>query len=496
MGELGDERASDPGGLAIPRVLVVDDEVVLAQAIARVLRRTSYDVKVAHSAESAIAELSGSFFDALILDLNLPTPAGWSVLERAMSLDQPPATIIITGLADINSAVRAMRAGASDFVAKPLDLADLRVRLERILETATMRRKLAALEARIAPDAPVVVSPSMKRVMALADRVASTPSSSALILGETGVGKEIVAERIHAMSGRRDGPYVKVNLAAIPEPLVESELFGSVRGAFTESKRDRAGLMASADGGTLLLDELCEFKVELQPKLLRALEERKYYPVGSDRERSVSVRVLGATNRDPEQAIASGRLREDLYFRLGTVIIQIPPLRERLEDIAPLAEHFLRRFSAELARPGLKLGREALAALCDHDWPGNVRELRNAVERAVMMTDRDVLLPDDFRLSRPRYISGDRFVARAVPPPKAGAVSEAASDTDADELEATGTGEGDMSLDHARALALERIEREHIQRVLDAAGGSRGRAAKLLGVSRTTLWEKLKRYGL
>src|SRR5262249_40797108 len=237
---------------------------------------------------------------------------------------------------------------------------------------------------RIATRGAIAQSPKMRAVFDLADRVARAPSSSALIIGESGAGKEIVAARIHESSERRRNPFVKVNLAAIPEAMVEAELFGRTRGAFTDAKRDRPGLLATADGGTILLDEITEFRIDLQPKLLRVLEERRYFPIGSDRERSIDVRVLAATNRNPLLAIGEGKLRADLYYRIGTVIIEVPPLRDRPEDILPLADHFLHWFCAEFARPALALSDEAVSLLQDHRWPGNVRELRNVVERAVI----------------------------------------------------------------------------------------------------------------
>jgi DNA-binding NtrC family response regulator len=354
-----------------------------------------------------------------------------------------------------------MRRGAADYLEKPLDPDDLAMRLERALQEAAAHRKLALYEEKDRRDATAVMaSDSLRSVFDLADRLAATPSSSALILGESGVGKEVVAAHIHAASARARGPFVRVNLAALPDTMVEAELFGSVRGAFTDSKRDRAGHFASAEGGTLLLDELCEFRPELQAKLLRVLEERRFFPVGSDRERPMNVRVIAATNRDPQASIASGALRADLYYRLSAVVLRIPPLRERPDDILPLAEHLLRKFATEFARPRVRFTRLAREALTEHTWPGNARELRNAVERAVMLSDSDDIGPEhlDIPVTLPSV---------APPPP-----------------DASGT------------WRLSDSERAHIERALIAAGGSRARAAALLGISRTTLWKRLKDYGL
>jgi transcriptional regulator with PAS, ATPase and Fis domain len=294
--------------------------------------------------------------------------------------------------------------------------------------------------------------------------VAATPVSSALLIGESGVGKEVAAAYIHETSDRRQGPFVRVNLAAIPESMVEAELFGSVRGAFTDAKRDRAGHLASAEGGTLLLDEVCEFKPELQPKLLRALEERRFFPVGSDRERRMNVRVLASTNRDPMEMIARGVFREDLYYRLSTVVIRVPPLRERRDDVLALAAHFLARFRGELGRPRASFAPAAEAALLAYGWPGNVRELRNVVERAMIVAESDAIGRSDLGLPSD--------VAKTAGPVDGGQ-------------------DGD-----AQPLRLEDVEKRHIIRVLERVGGSKTRAATMLGVSRSTLWEKTKRYGI
>jgi two-component system, NtrC family, response regulator AtoC len=451
-----------------PRILIVDDDVLLAQAIARLLKRAGYVVATARDGIEAIKKLDTEFFDLLVTDLHLPGVDGWEVMKRASALVDPPVIIVVSGRSDIRGAVEAMRRGASDFIEKPLDIADLEVRLAKALETATIRRRLRALEAQTTKKLPVAVSNTMKRVFELADRVAATPSSSALILGESGVGKEVIATRIHERSNRRSGPFVRVNLAAMPDAMVEAELFGSVRGAFTDSKRDRAGMFASADGGTLLLDEILEFRIELQAKLLRVLEERSFFPVGSDRERHVNVRVIAATNRDPADAIAKGTLRDDLYYRIGAVIIHIPPLRERREDILPLAEGFLRYLAADSGRTPLELGEDARAALVDYAWPGNVRELRNVIERAVMMSDSSL-------------VAAEALGLRGAALPQSQAKVRVART---------------LKLDDARQVAVDTVEKEHIEHVLQLAAGSRTRAAEILGVSRSTLWEKLKRYGI
>jgi DNA-binding NtrC family response regulator len=441
-------------------VLVVEDDPMVAAALKFFVESRGYRFSSASNVDEAKRALATQPVDLVLLDLYLPDGDGLDVLDRAVELEPKPVVLAMTARAEIHGAVAAVRRGAADYLPKPLDLDDLGARVDRALEHASMRRRLQVLEEQQKQRTSTVAqSAAMKQVLALAARVAATPASSALLIGESGVGKEIVASYIHEMSERQSGPFVRVNLAAIPENMVEAELFGSLRGAFTDAKRDRAGHFASADGGTLLLDEVCEFKPELQPKLLRALEERSFFPVGSDRERRMNVRVLAATNRDPADMIARGLLREDLYYRLSTIVVRIPPLRERRDDILPLATHFLERFRGELGRPRASFTPSAAESLVAYDWPGNVRELRNVVERAMIVSESEAMGRSDLGLPA---------AARETPP--------------ADEGE--------------EPLTLEAMERRHVVHVLSRVGGSKTRAATMLGVSRSTLWEKLKRYGI
>jgi DNA-binding NtrC family response regulator len=441
-------------------VLVVDDDELVTATLGGLLESRGYRFTCVSNVAAAKQSLATKSFDAILLDIYLPDGEGFEVLDRALELEPSPVVIMMSARVEIRAAIDAMRRGASDLLEKPLDLEDLATRLDRARENAALRRKLAVYEAkdREATSA-VVLSAPLREVFAVAGRLAATPSSSALILGESGVGKEILAASIHEQSERRNAPFVRVNLAAIPESMIEAELFGSVRGAFTDSKRDRAGHFASAEGGTILLDEVCEFKTELQPKLLRALEERRFFPVGSDRERRMNVRVIAATNRDPQEYIAKGLLRADLYYRLATVVLRIPPLRERRDDIVALAEHFVAKYRAEFRRPTVTLTPAAREALLAYHWPGNVRELKNVIERATMLTATGSIGPDDLDLP---------VVAAPV-------VLSASGD---------------------EPLRLEDVERAHIAKVIKQVGGSRTRAAAVLGISRSTLWEKGKRYGL
>jgi DNA-binding NtrC family response regulator len=439
-------------------VLVVDDDSVTTSVVAFLLEEAGYHFEIVGTVAEATGKLEGGQFDAVLLDMYLPDGSGMVVLERGLRHSPGLVVLMMTGQAEVRSAVEAMRAGAADYIGKPLHIDDLRMRLERALETSAMQKKLATYEARERSHSLLIShSAAFREALAMADRVAATPASSALLLGESGAGKEVLATRIHEMSARRRGPFVRVNLAAIPDSMIEAELFGSVRGAFTDSKKDRAGFFASAEGGTILLDELCEFKVELQAKLLRALESRRFYRVGSDREQRLDVRVLAATNRDPMDMIARGLLREDLYYRLATITIRVPPLRDRGEDLLPLAEHFLTLTAKELGRGPSTLTPAAARAIGAYHWPGNARELRNAIERAVIMTDgQEVDAP---------ALGIDASPARGA----AGEVPEGAA-------------------------RLRDVERQHILAVLEKAGGSKARAAEILGVSRSTLFDKLKKY--
>jgi two-component system response regulator HydG len=443
-------------------VLVVDDDELVISMLASLLESRGHRFRCVGDVASAKRALAAEHFDAVLLDLYLPDGEGLAVLDRALEIEPAPVVMIMTARAEIRAAVDAMRRGAFDFLEKPLNLEDLAARLERAQANAILRRRLAVYEAKERSGAtPIVRSSALAEVWALAARVAATPASSVLIVGESGVGKEVLAARIHEMSSRKDAPFVRVNLAAIPDSMVEAELFGSVRGAFTDARRDRAGHFASAEGGTLLLDEICEFKPELQPKLLRVLEERRFFPVGSDRERPTNVRVLAATNRDPQECIRAGTLRPDLYYRLAAVLLKVPPLRDRREDIVPLAEDFLARFCAEFGRPGVALSDEARKVLLAYRWPGNVRELRNIIERATMLAESNTIGPDDLGLP----IDPASLPAVAMP-------------------------------DSAASMRLDDLERRHIIQILQRAGGSRTRAAEILGISRSTLWDKGKRYGI
>jgi DNA-binding NtrC family response regulator len=460
------------------RALVVEDDEQMVRMLERMLQRAGCAVDAVMSAEEAIARLTAATHDVCLVDVRLGLRSGEEVLARALALTQPPPVVMMSGMASVDLAVRAMRLGASDFFEKPLREEALVARLANLVESVRVRRQLDALTSQ----GPAIVaqdptSPGMLQALEMADRVAETPSSSALLVGESGVGKEVLASHIHRKSARRSQPFVRVNVAAIPESMMEAELFGSVRGAFTDSKQSRLGYIASADRGTLLLDEIGELRVDYQPKLLRVLEDHRFFPMGSDRERTVDVRFLAATNRRPEDMISKGAIRRDLFYRLG-VVIRIPPLRDRRDEILPLARSFVEHFTAEFGRNAHYLSPAAEEILLNHRWPGNVRELRNVIERAVMSARGEELGPDAIEIFSVS-LSSPGFPA-VVPPV----------------ITKRPTPAPPQALSEAARAAAEEVEKQRIVDVLKAVGGSRSRAATTLGVSRSTLYEKLKRYAI
>jgi DNA-binding NtrC family response regulator len=438
------------------RVVIADDDPSLTPSLCRVLEREGFDVTsvTTTALEEEVRKLDSGA--VILANLSLRAIAGHDDTVLRLSEARKDLRFVV-GARSFGLIGAIMRAADASWLEETPELEDLRARLLGVLGYEDMRaeREAAAAPAR----AGAIGSPVMSQVHELADKIARSARAPALLVGESGVGKEVIATRIHERSLRRTGPFVRLNLAAISDGMLEAELFGSVRGAFTDAKRDRPGLVASADGGTLLLDEIGECRVEIQVKLLRVIENRTFFPVGSDKERTVDVRIIAATNRPPMDVNNGGTLRTDLLFRLGTVIL-IPPLRERREEILPLAEQFAREVCAENGLRAVRFTRAARSALESHEWPGNVRELKHVVERAVMLAESSDLDAEVLDLR-----------TRSAPAP---------------------VSSRDKGLADARASA-ERIE---IISALDAAGGSPTAAARKLGISRSTLYEKLKKHNL
>jgi DNA-binding NtrC family response regulator len=448
------------------RILIVEDEDNARKGYEQMLQRWGYDVVGVGSAEDALARFNNFQPDTLIADVELPGMNGLDLLKQlGEELHDVPA-IIITGKGSDERAVAAVEAGAYWYIEKPLKPPVLRALLDRALKSAHDRQNLVVLQRQLRDAGRlgelVGGSKAMQEVMRVIE-MAAPSSASVLITGETGSGKEIVARTIHKLSPRASGPFVAINCSAIPETLMESEIFGHERGAFTGAAERRIGCFELADGGTLLLDEIGEMPAPTQAKLLRVLEDRKVRRLGSKTETPVDVRVLAATNKDPEQAVESGGLRQDLYFRLNVFHIHLPPLREHKEDIPLLAEHILRDINTKHGKNVRGVGAEVLDIFMSHTWPGNIRELRNVLERATIMSEKDLIsrssLPGEFgklATKNPSDLSGIKFPI---------------------------------------GTTVDAMERELILQTLQATGNNKTRAAELLGVSLKTLHNKLKEYG-
>lgn len=449
------------------RILVVDDELSIREYLEVLLCRLGHQVELASSVGEAQSLLSQRSFDLVISDFRLGEASGIQVLQAARSVVPPIETILITAYGTPASAVEAMRQGAYDYVTKPFDNEELTLLVERALEKSRLAEENRQLRATLLPRAEYFLgtSPAMRQVWALVDKVAPS-RTTVLITGESGTGKEVVARAIHARSPRSGAPFVPMNCGALAEGVLESELFGHVRGAFTGATTDRQGILVSAGEGTVLLDEVGEMSMGTQVKMLRVLQERKVKPVGSSREIPFEARLLAATNRKLEDEVKSGRFREDLFFRLNVINIEVPPLRRRREDIRPLANYFLRQVAEGLGKPGLHFTEEALAVLEKYSFSGNVRQLENIVERAATLADGEALGPE----SLPAGLRGT--VAPSSP-----------------EGVQIGTG---FSLERH----LDALEARFLEEALKQAGGIKSKAAELLGLSFRSIRYRLAKHGL
>jgi two-component system, NtrC family, response regulator HydG len=444
------------------RVLVVEDDAVVLGLLAKVLTEAGYQVTGVPSGEAALGELDKQLFDAVLLDLNLPGVQGMDILSVGPTLQTDTPFIVMTAFGSVDTAVEAMKRGAFDYVSKPFRTEELLLTLRRAHEEAELRREVARLRRHVKEvgAAPEMVgrSAAMERVRDLISRVAPS-RATVLITGDTGTGKELVARSIHALSGRAEKSFVGVNCSAIPETLLESELFGHVKGAFTGAITNKRGLMEEASGGTLFLDEIGTVSANIQVKLLRVLQERTIMRVGAREAVPVDIRLIAATNLDLAEEVRAGRFREDLFYRLSVFPVHVPSLRERRDDIPLLSAYFLRRAAAEHQISPPTIPPTTMQRLMEYEWPGNVRELENFVERSVIMHAGAKTIPFD---------PGEGLHRRR---------------------------EHDL-LKSARneRWDLDRLEREYILSVLDDVAGHQGRAAEILGIDRRTLYRKLKRY--
>jgi len=454
---------SERDGVTGARVLVVDDDEDHAEAIGDGLEAEGHVCTLAHSGRAGIECMGESTYDAILTDLVMRDVSGLELVKEARTLQPEAVVLLITGHASVETAVDAMKSGAADYIQKPVRIDELRRRLEIALETRELRREnlelRRQLDKRFGLEGLIGHSSAMTRVFEMIGQVADT-NATCLVLGESGTGKELVARAVHSNSRRKDRRFVAVNCAALSEGLIESELFGHQKGAFTGAISAKEGRIVYADGGTLFLDEVGDMPLATQAKLLRVLESREVTPVGGNTSRKVDIRLVAATNRDLEEMVQEGEFREDLLFRLKVVEVRLPPLRERQGDVPLLVDHFIQELGSEHGRDVRGITPEARTALVRYDWPGNVRELRNVVENMVLLARSDVLTEDDL----------PEAVREGTHKPGAGYPLAGRS--------------------------LEEVERDLIEANLELAGGNRQKAAKILGIGERTLYRKIKAYGL
>lgn len=441
-------------------ILVVDDEEVMCESLAAWLREDGYTVDTAASGREAVEKASGRDYAIYFVDLKMP--GGMDGIETMMQIRKlrPEASIIIiTAYATVDTAITAMKEGAQEYIVKPCNPEEISLLVSRIIKVKNLQRENTILRKKLSRQYRfhdvISKNPKMQELLALAQEVASL-RSTVLVQGESGTGKEIVARAIHNAGDRARAPFIAVSCAALAETLLESELFGYEKGAFTGANQQKAGKFELANGGTLFLDEIGDISPKLQVDLLRVLQDRSFYRVGGSEEVRVDVRIIAATHVNLQKAVAEGKFREDLFYRLNVIAIRIPPLRERKDDIPLLAAHFVERFSHELGKPVTGLSESALRVLMDHDWPGNVRELENAVERAMVTCRNHELSDADFAFLR----QADRPATPSFP----------------------------------AGVTLQEMERQLIIATLQRTGGNIRESAHVLGIDRSTLYEKIKRY--
>jgi DNA-binding NtrC family response regulator len=442
------------------KILVVDDDLEMCRLLSDVLSGEGFKVLTTGDSLEASKTLKKEDFDVIITDLKMKGLKGLDLLEEADKVAPTTPVIIITAFGTIESAIKAMKMGAYDYITKPFQMDELVLIVKKALEHRLLKKEVVRLkkevESRYQFHNLVGKSPSMQKIYDLIERI-SDSSTSVLLTGESGTGKELVAKAIHYNGSRKEGPFVAVNCAAIPETLLESELFGYKRGAFTDAKSDKRGLISEANEGTLFLDEVTEMAPTLQAKLLRVIEEREVRPLGDTNCYPVDVRIISTTNRNIQSMIQQSKFREDLYYRLKVIDIELPSLRDRKEDMPLLVQHFISKFSREQKKEILEISDEALRILLNYSWPGNVRELENVIQRALTLCQHDVILPEDL----PQHMVHE--------------------------------GKGDLLEEALREkYTVDQLEKEYIKKVLIEAGGNKSKAAEILGLDRKTLYRKLQ----
>lgn len=447
------------------RVLIVDDDRSMCEMLEADLQLRDFDCTWTTRPEEALQLAKTQSFQVVLTDVKMPGMSGTELCERIVANRPDVPVVVMTAFGSLETAIAAIRVGAYDFVEKPLELERLAIMLRRAVRHHELQKKVTVLSEEVAAlkrfDEMLGTSPPMQEMFDQLMRIADS-EASVLITGESGTGKELVARAIHRKSRRSERPFVPVNCAALPDTLLESELFGHAKGAFTDAHIARKGLFLQAESGTLFLDEIGDFPLPTQAKLLRALEEQKVRPVGGDREQPFDVRILSATNRDLESAVEENRFREDLFFRINVIQIDVPPLRARGSDILLLAQHFVQMFAGRAGKHVTGLSDAVAEKLMNYSWPGNIRELRNVIERAVALTRFDTLAVDDLPGKIRDYKSSQVIIAGNDP---------------------------------SELISLEDVERRYIRHVLETLGGNKTNAARVLGLDRKTLYRKLRQYG-
>jgi DNA-binding NtrC family response regulator len=449
-----------------PSLLIVDDDQAMCEMLVRSLARRGFACSFRTSGEAALEALNNTPIDVVVTDLNMRGLSGLQLCERIVANRPDVPVIVVTAFGSLDTAIGAIRVGAYDFITKPFDVELLCITLQRAVQHRRLRQEVKLLQQRVSGgrsfDEFIGKSEAMQAVYSLLDQIVDS-DASVLITGESGTGKEVVARALHRRGKRKGGPFVAINCAAMPESLLESELFGHAKGAFTDARTEHVGLFVQASGGVLFLDEVGEMPAGMQVKLLRVLEERRVRPVGGTREVPFDVRVVAATNRDLESAIAEKTFREDLYFRINVIHVELPPLRARGADVLLLAQSFIERFASAAGKQVAGLSPQAAEKLLAYAWPGNVRELHNCIERAVALTRFESLTVEDLPERIRNYRTSHVLVA---------------------------------SDDPSELVPMEQVERRYIARVLEATRGNRTQAARILGFDRKTLYNKLTQYQL
>ena len=442
------------------KILVIDDDPEMCRLLSDVLKGEGFSVLAIGESLEASKALKKEEFDVIVTDLKMKGLKGLDLLEEAKKVAPLTPVIIITAFGTIESAIKAMKMGAYDYITKPFQIDEIVLTVKKALENRLLKKEVVRLkkevESRYHFHRLIGKSPSMQKIYDLIQRI-SDSSGNVLITGESGTGKELVAKAIHYNGVRKEGPFVAVNCAAIPETLLESELFGYKRGAFTDAKTDKKGLIFGATDGTLFLDEITEMSPMLQAKLLRVIEEKEVRPLGDTNSHPIDVRIISASNRDIRSLIREGRFREDLYYRLKVIDIELPPLRERKEDIPLLVQHFTGKFSDETKKKISGVSEDALKLLVNYSWPGNVRELENVIQRAITLTQYETIRPDDLPSSMLQEIR-----------------------------------ENVLDKGLREKYSIDQLEKEYIRKILIEVGGNKSKAAEILGLDRKTLYRKLE----